>query len=244
MRAKDYNEKKKRLKILKEKAAERNPDEFHFAMMSSKTHSGGQKVGDRGNKVLSHDAVKLYKTQDAGYLRTMAQKTRFERERMEQEYLLEQDVEAKKTTFKLLKKTPGTIDSNRVVFVDSKVDQQMYDKDSSLLQLGDSANKHPRLEAEDDSEDMADDDGRNRSKSASGKGAIDDRAQLREARALRKRRARALEARKVKLAALKEREDNLNAAERELETQRGKMNNSIGGVTKAGVKFKVRERKR
>lgn len=33
-------------------------------------------------------------------------------------------------------------------------------------------------------------------------------------------------------------------AERELELQRAKLSNSIGGVTKAGFKWKVRERKK
>ena len=83
LRAKDYNAKKARLKALRHKAAERNPDEFHFAMMSSSTHDGGRRVADRGNKALSTEVVKLLKTQDAAYLRTVAQTTRRARERRE-----------------------------------------------------------------------------------------------------------------------------------------------------------------
>ena len=47
-----------------------------------------------------------------------------------------------------------------------------------------------------------------------------------------------------RLRALKKRESELVAAEEELELQRAKMNNTVGGVNKNGVKFKVRERKR
>jgi U3 small nucleolar RNA-associated protein 11 len=57
-------------------------------MMSSKTDQAGRKLADRGNKILNHDVVKLLKTQDAGYLRTMAQKSKKERERIEQGYVL------------------------------------------------------------------------------------------------------------------------------------------------------------
>jgi len=37
VRAKNYNEKKKKLKSLKEKAFARNPDEFYFKMLTSRT---------------------------------------------------------------------------------------------------------------------------------------------------------------------------------------------------------------
>ncbi len=60
-------------------------------MARSKAHDKGQKVADRGNPVLSHDAVKLLKTQDAGYLKTMVQTTRKARERLEQEYLIQRN---------------------------------------------------------------------------------------------------------------------------------------------------------
>ncbi|MCJ1449448.1 MAG: hypothetical protein MMC23_009968, partial [Stictis urceolatum] len=66
LRASDYNEKKRRLKILRQKAAERNPDEFHFAMMNSTTEVDGKKSWSRGNTALSSETIKLLKTQDAG----------------------------------------------------------------------------------------------------------------------------------------------------------------------------------
>ena len=54
-------------------------------MMSSRS-SGGVKITKRGdNRPLSVEVVKLLKTQDVAYLRTMLQRTRRERERMEED---------------------------------------------------------------------------------------------------------------------------------------------------------------
>jgi U3 small nucleolar RNA-associated protein 11 len=79
---------KTKLKNLKNKIAEKNPDEFYFGMMSQKGPSTGKRGngtvnGDRGNKVLSQDAVRLFKTQDLGYVRTMRNKTSKEVEELE-----------------------------------------------------------------------------------------------------------------------------------------------------------------
>ncbi|KAK9367171.1 small-subunit processome [Lipomyces kononenkoae] len=72
LRARDYHAKEARIKILREKAQSRNPDEFYHAMSSSKTDARGIKQKDRqSSAVLSHDEVKLLKTQDEGYLITM-----------------------------------------------------------------------------------------------------------------------------------------------------------------------------
>lgn len=93
-RAKDYHSKEDRIKKLQEKAAARNKDEFYFGMINSKTQvrlsllnvygclagrlkfSGsraqkGVHVQDRGNEAMPVDVVKLLKTQDAGYVRTL-----------------------------------------------------------------------------------------------------------------------------------------------------------------------------
>jgi U3 small nucleolar RNA-associated protein 11 len=64
------------------------------------------------------------------------------------------------------------------------------------------------------------------------------------ARKFRKDRERAQDRTASKLRAIRKRESELVAAEEELELQRAKMNNTVGGVNKNGVKFKVRERKR
>ncbi|EPE08648.1 u3 snornp-associated protein utp11 [Ophiostoma piceae UAMH 11346] len=86
LRAKDWNKKKATLKSLREKAAERNEDEFSYKMLSRKGTSSslmtgsdekrnrtwnGTVNGDRGFKAMSVETVRLLKTQDIGYLRTV-----------------------------------------------------------------------------------------------------------------------------------------------------------------------------
>lgn len=83
-------------------------------MSRAKAHDKGQKVADRGNPVLSHDAVRLLKTQDAGYLKTMAQATRKKRERLEEEILVQEGV----------KGLEGQDGRRHVVFVESREEQK------------------------------------------------------------------------------------------------------------------------
>ncbi|KAI9820125.1 MAG: hypothetical protein M1832_003832 [Thelocarpon impressellum] len=85
LRAKAYAAKKARLRALRHKAADRNPDEFDFGMMRARMSSkSGTKVGDRGNASLGVEAVRLLKTQDTAYLRTVGMKARKEVERLEE----------------------------------------------------------------------------------------------------------------------------------------------------------------
>ncbi|KAA6416370.1 MAG: U3 snoRNP-associated Utp11 [Lasallia pustulata] len=246
LRAKDYNEKKKRLKILRQKAADRNPDEFHFGMMSSKTHNGGQKLADRGNKVLSHDAVKLLKTQDAGYLRTMAQRTRKERERLEEEYILGEG-----DGVVVLGGNSRGSDGQHTIYVESTAEQKRFNPAEFFATTADGLHKkynRPRVEQRVFSDiDHGAEYQLAQPKDELPKSTIitlpEERAR-KEARALRKRHKREQQVRKSKLEALKVRERDLVVAEQALELQRAKMSNSIGGVTKAGMKWKVRERKK
>jgi U3 small nucleolar RNA-associated protein 11 len=62
------------------------------------------------------------------------------------------------------------------------------------------------------------------------------------ARTLAKRKRHFMETRRNKLEALKDREEDLATALRELEDQRVQMNGKAGGVNKNGTKFKVRQR--
>ena len=90
LRAADHKTKKRKIKALQQKASERNEDEFYFGMMGAQS-KGGIKVAKRGEensggaKVLSADVVRLMKTQDVGYLRTMLQQTRKEREKVRED---------------------------------------------------------------------------------------------------------------------------------------------------------------
>ena len=70
-RARNYSSKRQRIRALQRKAAERNPDEFNFAMINSKTRNGVHVVNDSRGK-LSADMHMLIKTQDLTYA-TMAQ---------------------------------------------------------------------------------------------------------------------------------------------------------------------------
>ncbi|KAK1228511.1 hypothetical protein PQX77_008451 [Marasmius sp. AFHP31] len=69
-RARDYHSKQDRLTRLKQKAAEKNKDEFYFSMAKERT-KGGVHVKDRGNVALPTDMIKVLKTQDENYVRTM-----------------------------------------------------------------------------------------------------------------------------------------------------------------------------
>ncbi|GMM38478.1 rRNA-processing protein [Saccharomycopsis crataegensis] len=71
LRAKDYHDKQERLRILREKAANRNPDEYYHSMTSRKTDSRGVLVTDReSSESISVDEAKLLKTQDVNYIKT------------------------------------------------------------------------------------------------------------------------------------------------------------------------------
>jgi U3 small nucleolar RNA-associated protein 11 len=70
LRARDYHSKQERLTRLRQKATDRNKDEFYFAMNKERTVQGVH-VKDRGNASMPMDMVKLLKTQDEGYVRTM-----------------------------------------------------------------------------------------------------------------------------------------------------------------------------
>lgn len=70
LRARDYHSKQDRIHRLKQKAANRNKDEFYFAMKNERTVEGVH-VKDRGNTSMPMDMVKLLKSQDEGYIRTI-----------------------------------------------------------------------------------------------------------------------------------------------------------------------------
>lgn len=71
LRARDYHKKQNALKVLKQKAALANPDEYYHAMTAKKTDSNGILVSERDEEVLSVGQVKLLKTQDANYIKTL-----------------------------------------------------------------------------------------------------------------------------------------------------------------------------
>ncbi|KAF2150776.1 U3 small nucleolar RNA-associated protein 11 [Myriangium duriaei CBS 260.36] len=221
LRAKDHNEKKRRLRTLRQKAAERNPDEFAFGMMSSTTKKG-VKVTQRGvengtSGSLSVDIVKLLKTQDAGYLQTVLQQTKRERERtMEQATILRQGVNINPAEADLGRRKRFDEDGNEIAELALVMDED-----------------------EDDDDDLDDLNG------LDGIGGVDDgKALTKDERKAKKKHQRMIEVLDNRLEALAEREEKLTQALDGLQNQRAKMQGTIGGVNKNGVKFKIRERKR
>lgn len=70
LRARDYHSKQDRITRLRQKAADRNKDEFYFGMTRQNT-KGGVHIQDRGNEALPVDVAKVLKSQDENYIRTM-----------------------------------------------------------------------------------------------------------------------------------------------------------------------------
>lgn len=228
LRAKDHNVKKRKLSALKQKAGERNEDEFYFGMMSSKTVNG-VKVTKRsaensgGGGKLSEDVVRLMKTQDVAYLRTVLQSTRRGRQKLEKEVVL---------GVMGVKPRPQKI-AGRVAFNEDGTEASQ-------------SSKRRRLSLEDafDDEDMDVLEATEGTLVSDGESESQpDKPLSAEERKRRTNKRHAQEIRERRLEALKEREEDLTTALNEVEHQRARMGGSIGGVNRNGVKFKVRERK-
>ncbi|CAF9927803.1 MAG: hypothetical protein ALECFALPRED_003838 [Alectoria fallacina] len=241
LRSKNHNENKKRLKILRQKAAERNPDEFSYGMLSSQSRKG-RKLADRQNPVLGQDVVKILKTQDAGYVTTMLQKTKRARAKLEQQFILSED-QGTEVLGALSSQGKGS----HTVFVDDREAQRHYNSYGNFALQPERATRE--LENPSTFEKEEDSDGEPLvylSKEQPKSRHTDERQELalKEDKLLRKQRRREQDARRSKLAALKAREKDLNEAENELDLQRAKMSNSVGGTTKVGLTWKMRERKK
>lgn len=120
LRASDYHKKQAALKALKAKAKTYNPDEYYHAMTKKKTDDRGILVADRGTEELSVAQVKLLKSQDVNYIRTLRlnEVNKIDREKNDLDF-----------------KASG----NHTVFVDTVQEQQQltpeafFDTDSALV---------------------------------------------------------------------------------------------------------------
>ncbi|ENH69353.1 Putative U3 small nucleolar RNA-associated protein 11 [Fusarium oxysporum f. sp. cubense race 1] len=235
LRAKDFNKKKAQLKNLKEKAAERNEDEFYFGMMSrkgpgSKIQDGkrwsGTVEGDRGNKAMDVETVRLLKTQDIGYIRTMRQVVAKEVARLEEQVVLtrgfdkldededeDDEDEGSDSEFDFATAPSRPKEPRKIVFMDDE-----EQREETILDLEDEVDADKTFEGFDDDKKKE--------------------AEFERAKALRCLR-RQLENARKKLKALTD-------AEGELEIQRAKMAKTAtsGGTTRKGKKIMVRTRKR
>ena len=212
-------------------------------LSAGKASQGKHGRGEETNR-LSHDAVKLLKTQDAGYLRTVAGRGMRELERLEQVVGMESVLGAG------MKHT-----GKKVVFVDGEEVEQKGSRgrkrksdemdQKNGMDLGathaDTDNVgHDAPEVhEQDAKDAA-----MPAKPISKKALVAEQQAMLDLRAARRRRKRLGELRAAKLEALKKRQKEIMAAAEQLELQRAKMSRTVGGVNKDGVKWKIRERKK
>ncbi|KAG6025661.1 hypothetical protein E4U41_001491 [Claviceps citrina] len=245
LRAQDFGKKKKQLKALRQKAAERNEDEFYFGMMSrkgpgSRIKNGkswdGTVEGDRGNKSLSLETVRLLKTQDVGYIRTMRQVLAKGIARLEQQLVLTRGLDR-------LDDDDDDDDDDGEGNADSDDDMPMPSRPAAarkIVFLDDEEQRQgtmlERLEAEQedhggDKDDGAPEEEHDDVKEQPG----DDFERAKNVRRLRRQLANA----KMKLKAF----DDAEAA---LDAQRAKMAKTAtsGGQTRRGKKLFVRARKR
>lgn len=205
-------------------------------MMNSTVDKAGRKVTDRGNKSLNMDVVKLLKTQDAGYIRTMLQMVRKERQDLERRLVLEDE------DVMVLKDGEDGKKGKHTVYVGKKEEQENFDDDEWFGNGGEMPGRAgPEQEWVDDEDDDAQ---KLKKKKLSKKQQEAQELAQKEQRAFMSKRERAQARAAAHLEAVKKRERDLMAVEEELEIQRAKMQNTVGGVNKNGVKFKIRERKR
>lgn len=217
-------------------------------MISSKAHDLGQKLAIRSNAVLSQDAVKLLKTQDAGYLKAMFQKTRKVRERLEQQFTIRDGDDAVIAGGK-----SGQLQNRHMYFVETVEVQKQFNADvfPGSKGTGCSPVYHLSRVEQDDLEENEEEMDKGQSqprklgkRSSSHQRPKEDALALRNNKVLQKLRKSGEEARVSRLNLLKLRERELLAAERELELQRAKMGNSVRRTNKSGAKWKPRERRR
>jgi U3 small nucleolar RNA-associated protein 11 len=213
-------------------------------MMNSSVDDKGRKITDRGNVALSTDVVKLLKTQDAGYIRTMLQVTRKEREELEQRLILEEQGEAR-----ALKDGREAKKGKHRVFVDNEEEQEEFDPEAWFGRGEEMPTKakeqvEPQWTDEDEEDGSQDEETIQPKKMLSKKKLEAQELAARQKKKFDKTRLRSQSRTAYRLEMVKKKERELATAEEELEKQRAKMSNSVGGVNKNGVKFKIRERKR
>ncbi|OTA64303.1 U3 small nucleolar RNA-associated protein 11 [Hypoxylon sp. EC38] len=235
LRAKDFNKKKAQLRALRQKAADRNEDEFYFGMMSRKGPGNalsrgkrwtGTVDGDRGSKVMDLDTVRLLKTQDIGYIRTVRSVALKEVKALEE----------------------------RVVGLGGSLDGQGQDEDDDDEWEGFGAPKKTKAkkivftEGEKERDEILQQEMEKEGEGGDDVDMEDDDAEGKDPEALRaEQRQRLLEKLQRRLQNARKKLKILTRTEHELEVQRTKMAKtptSGNGVTKSGKKFKVRERKR
>ncbi|KAI9848274.1 MAG: hypothetical protein M1837_000538 [Sclerophora amabilis] len=221
LRARNHRAQRDQLKRLRGLARERNPDEFYFSMMKSRmSRQDGTRLGDRGNKSLGVDAVRLLKTQDMGYLRVVGEKARREAERLKEAEemavpatgVVEEEEEEEEEGRNGRRRGEG-----KVRFAEGLEERGEEVARLRRLSTGERGKREGTGESEDEDGDL-----------------------------LARQRESEREKRKKRTEAARRRYAEIEAAERELDEQRARMakHRSVGGTNSKGVKWRIRERKK
>ena len=212
-------------------------------LSAGKASQGKHGRGEETNR-LSHDVVKLLKTQDAGYLRTVAGRGRRELERLEQAVGVENVLGTGK---KHMGKKVVFVDGEEVEQKDRRGRKRKSDEmdqkngmevEGTVVDTDSVGHNAPEVHKQDAT------DAAMPAKPKSKKALLTQQQAMLDLRAARRRRKRLGELRAAKLEALKKRQKEIMAAAEQLELQRAKMSRTVGGVNKDGVKWKIRERKK
>jgi U3 small nucleolar RNA-associated protein 11 len=180
----------------------------------------GNVDGDRGNKAMDVDTVRLLKTQDLGYVRTMRNVAAKEVRALEERFVLAGGMEQ------------------------DDDDEDEDDSDDDMRRSSQAAPQKPKkivffdgAEEREQAVEQAEDE----DEAMQGMEDADDRKA-----AAAGKKAQHLEKLEGRLKAARKKLKTLKDAEYELELQKAKMAKTAtsGGITKSGRKIKVRERKR
>lgn len=186
----------------------------------------GTVAGDRGNKAMDMEMVRLLKTQDVGYVRTMRNVISKEVKRLEEQIVLVGGIDAANHNGDNDDDSDDDVDARpsiprKIVFLDGAEAREEAGQKEAMDVDDDEGDDEDEFEGFDDKKEGADDD-----------------AQAQKEKALQRLRLQLQNAKK-KLKVLAK-------AEEGLEIQRAKMAKTAtsGGVTKKGKKIMVRTRKR
>jgi U3 small nucleolar RNA-associated protein 11 len=218
-------------------------------LSADKARAGQHGKGDTQKNRLSHDAVKLLKTQDLAYVRVVAGQGRREISKLEEAVGMTMTLErGKKVLFTDEKDGPNTLRgaaaSERRNRDEPTVAGAAEYEDQHKHPSAPQAECVPATDAAEESTESSIPPQPTALRTKKSQSAAAQRSALHELRTAHKRRKRLAELRVAKLNALKTRQREIMAATHELEAQRARMARTIGGVNKDGVRWKIRERKR
>ncbi|CAG8682697.1 14833_t:CDS:2, partial [Racocetra fulgida] len=128
LRARDYHAKQNRLKNMREKAYFRNPDEFYFKMINSKTKEGVHVI--ERNAAFSGDMIKLLKSQDLNYVKTQRDLGNKKIEKIQNElHFVDSDLVQNDMNVddELSKEMVESKQHQHIIFFDSKKEAKYFD---------------------------------------------------------------------------------------------------------------------